>query len=414
MQLNRLLVLGFIPLIVCSACRTIKDRPLSTLLEPKVERTTDFTNIDSVSLYATDKYRGGLFKQIFQGRNFRKAWELPIKVPVVYLDTVDGGLTPQERGGGNQTLSMDLASPSGSIYTLRSVNKDPSELVPKWAEKLNIGNIVTDAISAQHPYGALAAGALADATGVLHSNPRLVFIPHQAALDSFDADYGGRLYLLEYEPEGNGAWVPRPNVQKIVDTEQVQQLLVQHSDAYVSESALLRARLLDIVMGDWDRHAKQWGWLVMKEGDTYKFEPMANDRDNVFYNVGGIIPWIITRPFITPFLRPHRKNIDNYKGLVKDFDRYFLLDAPEEAFQMAARQLQQELTDEVITNAFKVWPDNFYQKDGKKIVRRIKARRDKLPRIARKFRKAIHKKGSLKEPMKGSDKLYERPNKVAR
>ena len=88
------------------------------------------------------------------------------------------------------------------MYTLRSVTKDPSRLVPAWAPYLGLANVVTDGISAGHPYGAAAAAALAEAAGVAHMHPRLAFVPHQPRLDSFDADFGGRLYWLEYEPEG--------------------------------------------------------------------------------------------------------------------------------------------------------------------------------------------------------------------
>ena len=406
-----LIIIFLICVIILTNCRSIKERPQGKLLSPPLMNLDDdFTDIDSVTMYATDVYRGGIFKRTFQGTGYRNAWKLPIKIPVVYLENLAGGLTPIERGGGNQTLSMDLSNPSGDIYTLRSVNKDPSELAPDWANKLNIDNLVTDAISAGHPYGALPARALADAMNILNSSPQLVFVPKQIALDSFNADFGGRMFFLEYEPEGKGEWINRPNVQKIVDTENAQQILVKYSDAKIDQAALLRARFLDIVMGDWDRHAKQWGWVVMKKDSSYLLEPLATDRDNVFYNVGGIFPWIVTRPAFTPFLRPHRKKVDYFVGLVKDFDTYFLYDTPVESFVSAAKKLKEDLTDEVIDEAFSVWPQNFRDEDGAKIISRIKARRDKLEKYALKFHKSIRKKGPLTAPIKGSDKMYVRKN----
>jgi len=366
----------------------------------------DFTNIDSVTLYATEVYRGGIIKRIFQGNGYRKAWKMPIKVPVVYLDSVAGGLTPIKRGGGNQTLSMDLSSPNGDIFTLRSVNKDPSKLIPNWANKLRVGNLVTDGTSAQHPYAALPAGALADAMNILHSEPHLVFIPHQKALGAFDADYGGRMFFLEHEPEGPGSWIDRPNVKEIVDTEGAQKILIKNQQAKVNETALLRVRFLDIVMGDWDRHAKQWGWVVMEKDSSILLEPLATDRDNVFYNVGGIFPWIITRPAFVPFLRPHRKEIDHLEGLVKDFDVYFLYDTPVDAFILAAEKLKVDLTDEVIEQAFLVWPKNFRDEDADMIINRIKARRDQLGKYAVELHESIREVGPLEEPLKGSEELY--------
>jgi len=95
--------------------------------------------IDSITLIATKRFKSNFIKNAFQGKNYRAAWATPIKVPVKFLDEIQGGIIPLEMGGGFQTLSMDLQGKKDIVYTLRSVNKNPDELIPDIAHKLNLG-----------------------------------------------------------------------------------------------------------------------------------------------------------------------------------------------------------------------------------------------------------------------------------
>ena len=44
---------------------------------------------------------------------------------------------------------------------------------------------------------------------------------------------------------------------------------------------LLRARLLDMLIGDWDRHDDQWRWVAFEEG-KHDFKAIPRDRDQAF------------------------------------------------------------------------------------------------------------------------------------
>jgi hypothetical protein len=48
-------------------------------------------------------------------------------------------------------------------------------------------------------YAPLGVGNLADEIGVLHTNPRLYYIPKKT-LGSFNTDFGNELYLVEERP----------------------------------------------------------------------------------------------------------------------------------------------------------------------------------------------------------------------
>jgi hypothetical protein len=341
-----------------------------------------------------------------QGEHYRKAWSTPIKVPVVYLETLFGGIKDLDKGGGKQTQSLNFEAQNGIRYTLRSINKKPDALVPDIAETLGLENIVVDGISAQHPYGAIVAAKLSEHAGVLHTFPKVVFIPKQSSLDDYNKSYGNRLYLLEYETESKVNWTDFKNVTEIVDTKDLQKLKFKDKmDLSIDEHALVRARLFDLLIGDWDRHAKQWGWVIQHEGDKYTAIPLPADRDNAFFNLGGVIPYLIANRNVRPEVQPFDEDIDYLPGLVQPFDVYFLHHIPESVFIEEAQQMQKLITDEVIDEALHVWPKEIYDLDAKDIAEKLKRRRGDLLEYAKGFKKILDDKELLIEPLKGSEDL---------
>lgn len=366
----------------------------------------NFKEYDSIQIAASTLYKGNGLKNLMQGGNYRKAWATPIKVPVVFLDTLKGGMKIIKEGGGKQTHSLRLKADNDFVYTLRSINKDPKPLVPEFARTLGIENIVIDGVSAQHPYAAIVVAALAEEIGVLHTYPQIVFVPEQSTLDEYNKKYGNRLYLLEFEIEGEKNWTPYKKVDEIMDTDNLQKLKMKHGDKVsIDKRALVRARLFDLLIGDWDRHAKQWGWVIQEKGDHFHAIPLPGDRDNAFFKINGVVPTIISNQNITPELRSFLKEIDYLPGLVLPFDVYFLQDVPLEIFLEEAEFIQQQLTNKAIDNAIKVWPQPFYDLDGKEIATKIKIRRNDLKYYAKRFKEVLDEKEMLLQPLKGSEDI---------
>lgn len=403
-------ILGFVVLFIgltyLSVSETKKTFDTCEILVPEDADTIVFKKHDSVLLAASTLYEANLIKKLMQGEQYRKAWATPIKVPIVFLDTLLGGMKIIEEGGGKQTHSLELEAASGVRYTLRSINKNPEPLIPDFAKKLGLENIVVDGISAQHPYAALVVAKLADSARILHTHPRAMFIPKQERLDTLNDKFGNRLFLLEYETEGKRNWTGLPNVLEIMDTEDLQKFKMQHGEKVkIDQAALIRARLFDFLIGDWDRHTKQWGWVVQKNGDGFKAIPLPGDRDNAFFNIGGVIPTIISNKEILPDLQSFENEIDYLPGLVQPFDTYFLYTAPRHLFLEEATKLQKLLTPKAINKSFSVWPETIYDLDGDDIFKKISHRRDSLISYAKKFRSILDEKELLAEPLKGSEDI---------
>ena len=359
-------------------------------------------NPDSVTIVLSNLYSGSSVKNFMQGRNYRDAWSTPIEIPVLIFDS----LTVMEEGGGKQTHSLELKSSTGTVYTLRSVNKDPEPLIPPAARKLGLENIIVDGISAQHPFAAILAAELADATGVLHTHPKMYYVPGQKALKKFRKAYGNKVYLLEYETSGKADWTGLEYVTEVIDTEDLQELKMEHPEMVkIDKAAFVRARLFDMLIGDWDRHAKQWGWVLQKKAGNYTAIPLGGDRDNAFFRIDGVLPTLITNKMVQPLVRPFEKDIDHMPGLVYPVDVYFLKSVPEEIFISEAKAIQELLTDQKIEEAIKVWPKSLQKYNGEEIAEKLKSRRDRLPEYALEFKKIIDRRDLLEEPLKGSEEL---------
>ncbi|WP_339715687.1 hypothetical protein [uncultured Kriegella sp.] len=363
----------------------------------------DFSKHDSVLVAANVLYKGNTIKNMVQGEQYRKVWSTPIKVPIAFLDTLRGGVKVVEEGGGQQTHSLEVKAENGIVYTLRSVSKNPEPLIPEFAKTLGLENIIVDGISAQHPYAALVVAELAENIGLLSTKPKLLFLPKQPDLGKYNQKFGNRLYLLEYETDGKADWTALSNATQVVDTEKLQELKMQHrKNLSIDENLVVRARLFDLLIGDWDRHAKQWGWVIQKKGPNLKAIPLPCDRDNAFFKIGGIVPTIISNKNILPDLQNFEKDIDYLPGLVMDFDVYFLHKTDRSVFLHEAKYLQNTLTDKAIADAFKIWPEQIFELNGEEIIEKIKERRKDLEKYASKFKDVLDEKSLLTEPLKGS------------
>ncbi|MHA6280952.1 hypothetical protein ACXYMT_12300 [Salinimicrobium sp. CAU 1759] len=396
-----ILVLLFFGLVYWSVSVQPSEVYISRLVE-KAEANTALQESTPVTVVATNQYHSNALKRFMQGVNYRSAWEAPVEAQVFLLDS----FKIDEEGGGNQTKSLKIIDKQGIVYSLRSINKDPDPLIPKAAKILNLENIVVDGVSAQHPYGAVLAAKLSQAVGVLSTKPKIVYVPKHKALERFEDQFGDRLFLLEYETEGEVNWTDINNVQEIVETDDLQELKAELGEKLkIDQQQLVRARLFDLLIGDWDRHSKQWGWALQQRSDRLVAIPIAGDRDNAFFRIDGVIPTILTNHLVQPMVRPFEEDIDHIPGFVYPFDLYFLKGVPKDVFINEAKYIQQQLTDKKIDEAIQEWPENLVRLNGKELAAKLKSRRNKLVKYAIEFHEVIEEKKALQVPLKGSEDL---------
>ena len=333
------------------------------------------------------------------GKHYRDVYKEPLEIPVLHLDTFHNGVTPVKMGGGFQTNSLRLQTKSGKQYTMRSVDKDATRTVPYQFIGSFVPSLLKDYFTSAHPLSALPVPILADAVGVYHTNPKLYYIPKQPALMEFNEDYGDALYLVEERPNDK-VWSDQASFgepQNIRSTSKMLEKVLEKPDRLVDQRSVLKARLFDILLGDWDRHEDQWRWAEFDRQDSIIYRPIPRDRDQAFSNYDGFLSSII-RPLV-----PYSRQLRTYEGDLKklkwssynarQFDRAYLTGMEWEDWQEEALFIQNNLTDEVIDSAFKEsWPASIYKLGGASIGERLKKRRDALSDNIRPLYETLAKK----------------------
>jgi len=329
---------------------------------------------DSITIAIAPEYDqvSGVHRALF-GESYRKLWATPVKMKVLYLNKEKGGLTITEKGGGLQTKSLRLKDTSGREWVLRSVQKYPERALPKKLKGTIAKDILQDQVVTSHPYAALTVPLFAEALGVLHTNPQIVYVPDDPALGEYRADFANTVLLFEErEPDG---------VMDTDNTEKSQKKVEEDNDTRFDQKRLLRARLLDLFLGDWDRHEDQWRWQKIEDKDQTLYEPFPRDRDKVYYTTSGLFPGLLSNQFGKANLQAFKgtiKKIGNYNFNNRYFDRYFLNALSEQDWKEETAYLQKTFTDDLIQKAIKALPGPIYKLSGEKIISTLIARRNGL------------------------------------
>ncbi|MTI22616.1 hypothetical protein E1176_16410 [Fulvivirga sp. RKSG066] len=346
------------------------------------EAEYDFSD-STVVTQASYQYEAKAAAKKLFGENYRDVWKTKIEVPIFDIGKEKGGLKIVQRGGGMQTKSLRLEAADGRQYVLRSIEKYPENAVPEILRNTFAVDLVQDQISAAHPYGALVVPFLADAAGIYHTNPKIVYIPEDVRFGEHKKDFAATLALFEERPAKD--WSDADffgNSPDIENTNKVVEELQEDNDNEVDQRFTLKSRLFDLIIGDWDRHDDQWRWAETdKKGKGKMYRPIPRDRDQAFFVNEGFFPEIWSRKWALPKFEGFDYDVDWTSGFMfnaRYFDRTFLTNLSKEQWVEVAKELQESLTDEKIEKAINQWPEPIYELSGKEVTEKIKARRDKL------------------------------------
>lgn len=357
--------------------------------KPPVQDETNYAD-STITIAANTNYEAGPIQSALLGDHYRQDWATPVKAPLLDMKNAFGGLTPYQKGGGKQTITLKVRNPDAREFKLRSVDKDNKMVLPEYLRQTAARNLLQDQVSAQHPYGALVVPKLADAAGVFHTNPELVYIPNTPYLRQYTDEFGNTLALLEEDPDENHEDVASlGNATNLVGTDKVLSELKDDNDNEVDEQEFARARLLDMLIGDWDRHEGQWRWVEReKEGKGDRYIPVPVDRDQAFFKADGILPWLATRKWGV-------RNVQNFGYDYKDIvglnlsalslDRTFSSRLTREDWLRIAQDIKTNMTDAVIEEAVQQLPENIRTISGPELAAKLKSRRDKLPQVAEQY-----------------------------
>ncbi|GAA4320871.1 metallophosphoesterase [Pontixanthobacter gangjinensis] len=336
------------------------------------------------------------------GERYRELYGTDVTLKVADLDTLYGGLKVVREGGGHQTVSLRVKDSLGREYNIRRVRKDALRFLQNVAfknqpveNKLDntvAENLITDFYTAAHPYGFLAIPTLSKAAGVYHTNPEIFYLPKQEALGKYNSIHGDDIYMIVERPEEG--WTGYESFgnpdHDIVSTADMIERLRRDEKYILDETAYIRARIFDMLIGDWDRHQDQWRWAEIEdeEGNHY-FEPIPRDRDQVFSNFDGA--FFGTLRAITGFANQFAvygddiKDVEWFNIAALGLDRSLIQNEGKEAWIKQAEFIKENITDEVIEEAFSKLPKETRGPASQDLMENVKGRRNNIIDIARRY-----------------------------
>lgn len=344
-----------------------------------------------VKVAASERYKVGRVHRMTLGGGYRDLWQEEISLPVLNLETVGGGLTPTGRYGGLQTAVLSFEGADGRSYTFRGTDKDPSAVLDPIFHDTVVQNIVQDQMAAQHPGGPQAAGVITQAAGVLAASSRMVVMPDDPALGEFRAEFAGMVGTFFEYPQPASATQPGfASATEIISHKELYKRLESGNGTQVDAEAFLRARLVDIFLGDFDRHRKQWRWAKLPGEEGW--QPIPEDRDQAFVRFNGLGPPLIKT--YVPILQRYSRRYPRIHGLTLhgwEQDRWLLTALQWDDWEPIIDDLVARLSDSVIDDAIAALPPEYVALDGERLRKEMISRRDRLPKVARRFYRYLAK-----------------------
>lgn len=376
------------------------------------------------SIYTEKETKKNINHRILWGNRYRKDYSVKVNVPTVNLDTLFGGLIPVRKGGGHQSNSLRLENDEGQEFVMRALKKNAIKYIQAIVFKdqyiegqfndTYAEGLLNDVFTGSHPYAPFTIGTMAKALGVFHTNPVLYYVPKQNALGVYNNDFGDELYMIEERAaSGHGENPSFGFANKVISTRDMLEKLRENQKHEIDEKAYIRARLFDMVIGDWDRHEDQWRWAVFKENNKTIYRPIPRDRDQAFSIMGdGALLNIGTS------LVPGLRLLKSYEGDLKkpkwfNFNPYpldmaLINEADKAVWDKEVNHITTNLTDEVIIKAFSFFPPEIDQYTIKIIKEKLISRLGNLQKISNKYYNYINKFTLVKGTDKKDSFLIER------
>ena len=384
------------------------------------------------SIYTKEEINKSGFYRFLWGERYRKYYGIEVNAPTVDLDTLFGGLKPVRKGGGHQSKSLRLRDKKGREYVMRALRKNAVQYLQAVAFKdqyiegqfddTATESLLNDVFTGSHPYAPFTIGKLSDAIGVYHTNPVLYYIPKQNSLGHFNTEFGDELYMIEERAaSGHGDKASFGFADKVISTDDLLKNLSKSENHILDESSYIKARLFDMLIGDFDRHEDQWRWAVFKEGKQTIYRPIPRDRDQAFSIMGdGALLKFATNN--VPTLRGMRAYSEDLKSpewfnlSPSVLDMSLISKSNKNDWDAQVKLIVTNVTDEIIDAAFSLFPEEVKGETINEIKRKLQGRRKNLQSISDRYYSYINKyqiiKGTNKDDWFDVERLKNGQTKV--
>ncbi|PXY45770.1 metallophosphoesterase [Flavobacterium hydrophilum] len=363
------------------------------------EASNKFPSTIQTSIYTPEMTDKSKFHKFLFGKHYRTYYSMPIEARIATTDTLMGGLKPIREGGGHQSVSLRMSDSKGREYVMRGMKKSATVFLQSVAFKdqyvvndfqnTYTENFLLDFYTTSHPYAPFVTASMSDQIGLSHTNPILYYIPKQEGLKEFNSNFGNQLYMVEERPADNHLDAKNfGNPSNIISTDDMMKNLHKDEKYTVDEKEYIKARLFDILIGDWDRHSDQWRWGEYKKGDKIIYKPIPRDRDQAFAKYDGALLSLLMNIPALRHMRTFKGDKINVKWLGREpypMDLAFLRTAEEKDWITQAKFIQENLSDADIDTAFKNMPKEVQDETVEDIKNKLKNRKKDLQKYASRY-----------------------------
>ncbi len=364
-----------------------------------------FNAFKDTTIYAPDMTSRGRFYKFLWGNHYREYYSIPVKVRQVRLDTLFGGLKPTISAGKDDARFLRLQHSSGREFEMHALRKSATQLlqsvvfrdqsVERDFRNTYTEEFILDFYTTAYPYAPFVVSELARNIDLNHTNPRLYFVPKQDALGNYNDQFGDELYLIEERPTNASAKRPRfGKPDAIVSTEDVLAAL-RTGNAMVDQEEYIKARLFDMLIGDWNRDPDQWSWGEYRRDESVIYRPIPRSREQAFSKFDGALLSIAMNVPAVRHMKSFRKSLKNSRWFNRQayaMDLAFLTGATEQDWVDQAQVIQNFLTDAEIERAFKKLPNEVQDETADQIKSFVINRKLELQDYAKDYFKILNEK----------------------
>lgn len=351
-----------------------------------------YTSNNFKTVIPGESYQSGWFHNIIFGKHWRDLWVMPLEVEVIDLSKFAGGLTPIKKGGGFQTKSLRFKGTEGFEWKFRSIDKDPASVLPKELQETFAADVLQDQISSSNPFAAIIVAPILREVGIMQAQPKIVVLPDDSKLGEFYDEFKGVLGTIEIHPDeyDEDEELSFGSSEKIMGTFKLLNRLEKERDEKVNSKEFLKARLIDVFLGDWDRHVDQWRWVRLINNEWKLWYPIPRDRDQAFAKFDGIGPSITE--YYTPQLNHFGYEYPSVQKITwsgRHLDRRFLIELTKSEWDSVTTFLISKLSDELIRSAVNELPRKQFEIAGAELIDKLLSRKKLLSKFSDDYYKMI-------------------------
>jgi hypothetical protein len=359
--------------------------------QPSISLFQTQAQTDSVTIAANPDFQASGLHRFLFGSLWRDVWATPVKAEKLILNTpirtlkVTRLIPIKEK-----VFFLDLIDSLGAEYSFEPIISKSTYPFPSDFSVLLPPSLVLDQLSTLNPYTWLILPPIFQALELPYRDIKLVFLPSNELPGMYRRYFGNKLGLLRYPlhfPSSDTAASHRIN---LISTDAVIKLNeFSPRNERIDELQYLKSRIVDILLGNWNRSPDKWMWQAVRR-DKYRYwEPVSMwGAFSQFQKLDGLFPTIAD--LVVPELEACDENISNVENLTlagRELDRRLLISYPKQTWDSLAAWIQTRISDSLLTTVVSRLPIPILEKEGKVILHILQSRRAQLLKAVEEFYK---------------------------